>query len=84
MEMVRVERQIRAFRLGSEAPDERSPETDRGTDRFEILGGPPLQIDPEQTALAEIVQQARRQLDVAVLAVSVVEADTQLPVRRAG
>jgi hypothetical protein len=56
MEMVCVQRQIRPFGLRSEASDERLSEPDRGADRLEILGGPPLQVDPEEAPLPEIVQ----------------------------
>jgi hypothetical protein len=56
MEMVCVQRQIRPFGLRSEASDERLSEPGRGADRLEILGGPPLQVDPEEAPLPEIVQ----------------------------
>jgi hypothetical protein len=60
-----------------QALDESGFETDRRPDGVEVVSGPTVQVDPQQLALADPFRQPRRELDLAILAVGIVEADPE-------
>jgi hypothetical protein len=84
MEVIRKLRQIRPRGLVRQARNQRGVDPDRGADGLEIAGRPPVQIDPEQLSLADPFGQSRFELDLAVLAIGVIEADMESALARAG
>ena len=77
-------REIRSRRLVRQPRDERSIESDRGGHGVEIVRRAPVEVDPEELALADPRRQPRFELDLAVLAIGVVEADLKPALARAG
>jgi len=75
VQVVYVLRQVGAGWVLRQALDQAGFETDRRPDRREVVGRPALQVDPQELALADVLVQTRRQPDLAVLAVRVIEAD---------
>jgi hypothetical protein len=84
MEMLRVLRQIGAGRIFREALHQTRFETDRCADRGEVVRRAILEVDPEQLAFADVLAEARRQIDLTVLSVGVIEADARPAVALVG
>ena len=85
MEMVCVLGEIGPRRFDRQARHERRFEPDGGADGLEVGGRrPPVQVDPEQLSLADPPGQSRFELDLAVLAIGVIQADLESAVARAG
>jgi hypothetical protein len=71
--MVGVLGEIRATPLLGQSLDEVAIDADSARDRLQIVGVSPEEIDPQELALVQAGRQARRQLDLPVVAVRVVE-----------
>jgi hypothetical protein len=84
MEVVRVLGEIGPGRYVHQAGHERRIEPDRVADGLETAGRPALQVDPQQLSLADPIRQSRFELDLAVLAIGVIEADLESAVARGG
>ena len=84
MEVVRVLREIRSLGLDRKAFCESWLETHRGPNGFEVAGGSPVQVDPQQLALADPARHPRREFDLAVMPIGVIEAGARSAAARAG
>ena len=82
--MLRVLRQIGARRVFREALDQTGLETDRGGHRRDVVRRAVLEVDPEKLSFADVLVEARRQLDLTVLSIGVVEADPRPAVASVG
>jgi hypothetical protein len=67
-------RQIGPLRLVRQARDQRSIESDRGGHGVEIVCRAPVEVDPQELPVTDRVGKSGFQLDLAVLAVGVIEA----------
>jgi len=84
MEVVGVLGQIGPRRFIRESSHERRLQPDSGADGLEVAGRPPVQVDPQQLSVPDPIGQSRFELDLAVLAIGVIQADLESAVARGG
>jgi hypothetical protein len=77
MEVVGISGQVRAAGTVRHASHESRLHADRGDHPLQVLALPSVDVDPEQLAIADLDGPVVGQLQLAVSAVGVVEADVQ-------